>query len=427
MQVREINFDGLVGPLHNYAGLSLGNVASASNAGGTSHPRAAALQGLAKMRTLLDRGLAQGFLPPLRRPAIDALRALGFAGTDQEVLRQTAHEDPALFNNACSASSMWTANAATVIAAADARDGRVHLVTANLDTMLHRSLEAAETFSNLRRVFADQRHFAVHAPLAPGRHLSDEGAANHMRIAAHHGAAGLNIFVHGEERGGRFPERQCRRAGEAVARLAGLNEGGALHIRQSAAAIAAGAFHNDVVAVANESVLLAHPQAFDEDARAFARIAEHMPDAHLIAVEGVSLESAVRSYLFNSQLVTLEPGAMALVLPSEVNRDPDVKAAIDRLLAADNPIAEAIIVDVRESMRNGGGPACLRLRVPASEAAVAGIGPAFLLDERRWDALVRLVETWWTETIPAEDLHHPDLWAAVAAAHDALDAHLAKG
>lgn len=427
MRVREINFDGLVGPLHNYAGLSLGNVASASNAGGTSHPRAAALQGLRKMRTLLDRGLLQGFLPPLRRPAIDALRGLGFAGTDHDVLRRAAGEDPALFNNACSASSMWTANAATVIAAADARDGRVHLVTANLDTMLHRSLEAPETFANLRRVFRDGRHFAVHAPLAPGRHLSDEGAANHMRIAAHHGAAGLNIFVHGAERGGRYPERQCRRAGEAVARIAGLGEGGVLHVRQSAAAIVAGAFHNDVVAVANETVLLAHPQAFDEDGQALARIAECMPDAHLIAVEGVTLEAAVRSYLFNSQLVTIEPGAMALVLPAEVRQDPGVEAAVEGLIAADNPIAEAIIVDVRESMRNGGGPACLRLRVPASEAALAGIDPAFLLDERRWDALMRLVETWWPEAIAPDDLRNPDLWSAAAAAHDALDAHLAKG
>ena len=65
--------------------------------------------------------------------------------------------------------------------------------------------------------------------------------------------------------------------------------------------------------------------------------------------------------------------------------------------------------------------------MPASEAAIAGIDPAFLLDERRWDALVRLVETWWPESIAAEDLHRPDLWAAVTAAHDALDAHLAKG
>ncbi|HBQ53569.1 MAG TPA: succinylarginine dihydrolase, partial [Erythrobacter sp.] len=48
--LREINFDGIVGPSHNYAGLSLGNIASASHKGSASYPRAAALQGVAKMR-----------------------------------------------------------------------------------------------------------------------------------------------------------------------------------------------------------------------------------------------------------------------------------------------------------------------------------------------------------------------------------------
>ncbi len=50
----EINFDGIVGPSHNYAGLSLGNLASARNAGAVSRPRDAALQGLAK-----DLGVSQ--------------------------------------------------------------------------------------------------------------------------------------------------------------------------------------------------------------------------------------------------------------------------------------------------------------------------------------------------------------------------------
>ncbi len=427
MRVREINFDGLVGPLHNYAGLSLGNVASASNAGDTSHPRAAALQGLHKMRCLLDRGLLQGFLPPLRRPAIGALRKLGFAGNDHEVLHSAAAEDPVLFNATCSASSMWAANAATVIAAADASDGRIHLVAANLDTMLHRSLEGPETFANLRRIFGEARHFAVHPPVLPARHLSDEGAANHMRIASSHGAPGINIFVHGANRDGRYPERQSRRAGQAVARLAGIAPDRALHVGQSATAIDAGAFHNDVVAVANETVLLAHPQAFEEGDRLFDHLARNVPDTHLILVEDVTLEAAVRSYLFNSQLVTLGDGSMALVLPAELDDEPSAKAAVDRLIAADNPIVEAIIVDVRESMRNGGGPACLRLRVPASEAAIQAIAPGFLLDEPRWDALVRLVEHWWPETITPVDLRNPNLWDAAAAAHDALEALIDAG
>mgnify|MGYP001395381545 CR=1 FL=1 len=77
MSLVEINFDGIVGPSHNYAGLSLGNIASASHKGDPSFPRAAALQGIAKMRGNMERGLAQGFLLPLPRPNDGLLRAIG--------------------------------------------------------------------------------------------------------------------------------------------------------------------------------------------------------------------------------------------------------------------------------------------------------------------------------------------------------------
>ncbi|TZG28607.1 N-succinylarginine dihydrolase [Sphingomonas montanisoli] len=418
MHATEINFDGLIGPIHNYAGLSVGNLASATNAGGVSRPRDAALQGLAKMRVLMDRGLTQGFIPPPRRPGVAILRSLGFGGSDAEVLTAAAESDPVLFNNACSASSMWAANAATVLAAPDCDDGRVHLVTANLATMLHRSFEATATHAMLSTIFADRRHFAVHSALPATAQFSDEGAANHMRLSTSHAAAGANVFVHGEPRGGRFPERQSRRAGEAVARMAGV--GVAIHTLQSRDAIEAGAFHNDVVAVANENVLFAHPQAFEGRDALFAALSASVPGFVAVETAGVTLAEAVSSYLFNSQLVTLPTGAMALVLPAETQTVPSVRSAIDAAISGDNPIVAAIIVDVRESMRNGGGPACLRLRVPVSEAAKSAIDQRFLLTPARWDALASLVEAHWPETIDAGDLTDPAIWAEVGRAHDAL-------
>ncbi len=423
MTTVEINFDGLIGPIHNYAGLSPGNIASASNAGAISRPRAAALQGLAKMKRLMDRGLVQGFIPPPRRPAIAALRAAGFGGSDRDVLAAAAQDDPILFNNACSASAMWAANAATLIAAADSGDGRVHLVTANLATMLHRSFEAPDSFAMLRTIFRDERYFAVHPALPGTQHFSDEGAANHMRLAPSHGARGLNIFVHGTARGSRFPERQARRAGEAVARLAGTQ---GLHMLQSQAAIEAGAFHNDVVAVANEHVLLAHAHAFADREALIGAATRSVPGFVAVEIDSIGLDEAVSSYLFNSQLVTLPEGGMALVLPAEAQAAPRIWAAVQAILAANNPINEAIVVDVRESMRNGGGPACLRLRVPVNAAARAAIDPRFLLDARRWDALCEVVERRWPERIDAADLADPALWDAVGAAHDALDTLLAR-
>ena len=153
MPQREMNFDGLVGPTHNYAGLSFGNVASKGHQGRQSHPRAAALQGLSKMRAVAEMGFAQGFLPPLARPEPSVLRQLGFSGSDEEVMAEAARIDPILLAQVCSASCMWTANAATVSPSADTADGRVHFTPANLRAQFHRSIEPPATASVLRHVF----------------------------------------------------------------------------------------------------------------------------------------------------------------------------------------------------------------------------------------------------------------------------------
>ena len=423
--VTEINFDGLVGPTHNYAGLSLGNLASANNAFAPARPRDAALQGLRKMRRVMDLGVPQGFFPPPLRPTQIPLRAAGFRGSDAEVLAAAAAADPALFRAASAASSMWTANAATVIAEADSGDGRLHLVTANLATMLHRAAEAEETHQLLRTVFPDERRFAVHAPLPLGVHFGDEGAANHMRLAPSHGQRGVNVFVFGRPRGGPYPERQNLRASQAVARLAGLGPEEAVFALQSGEAIAAGAFHNDVVAVANERVLLAHPEAYDRPDMLFDALRSRLPEVEIIEVDDITLADAVSSYLFNSQIVRLPGGGMALILPSEVRENPAVWDALHRALAGCAAITQVEVVDVRESMRNGGGPACLRLRVPASDAARAAIHPGYLLTPARWDTLAALVERLWPEAVSPQDLLEPDLWAAARNADEALKAFVA--
>jgi len=196
MAKTEINFDGIIGPNHNYAGLSLGNIASTRNLGRVSEPRAAALQGVAKMRANLALGLAQGFFVPLDRPNRGWLDSLGTT---------LAAADPPLRAAAYSASAMWAANAATVSPAPDCADGTCHLSVANLMTMPHRSHEWPGTLAQLRLAFADSRHFTVHGPVpAP---FGDEGAANHMRLAPRHDAPGIELFVYGRS-GGAFPARQ---------------------------------------------------------------------------------------------------------------------------------------------------------------------------------------------------------------------------
>ncbi|QGN53703.1 N-succinylarginine dihydrolase [Novosphingobium sp. Gsoil 351] len=405
MTLTEINFDGIVGPSHNYAGLSLGNLAATANAGTLSHPRAAALQGLEKMRANRALGLEQGFLLPLPRPKASFLEALG------------QPDEPALKATAWSASAMWTANAATVSPAPDTADRRCHFTAANLATMAHRSIEWPDTARQLRLAFADPRHFAHHDAIPAC--YGDEGAANHMRMAASHTAPGIEIFVYGRS-GGAFPARQHEQASRAVARLHALPVDRVLFAEQDPAAIAAGAFHNDVVAVANERVLFAHEQAFADPATLFAQIRERLPEAEIVIVPAaaVTLAEAVASYLFNAQLVTLPgDGGMALIVPLEAWSAPKVRIWLEAMLAGNGPIRQVIPVDVRQSMANGGGPACLRLRVVADPATV---DPRFLLSDANAATIAAVVARHWPEQIDPTDLGNGALASDVVRARGKL-------
>ncbi|MFS0735901.1 N-succinylarginine dihydrolase [Sphingomonas sp. 1P06PA] len=403
----EINFDGIVGPTHNYAGLSLGNLAATRNAGAVSRPRAAALQGIAKMRANLALGLDQGILLPHRRPDRAWLQSLA-------TTPETASHG--LLANALSASPMWAANAATVSPAPDTDDGRCHLTVANLVTMPHRSHEWPETLDQLRTAFADTDAFAVHGPVPPP--FGDEGAANHMRLAASHDAPGVEVFVYGVA-GGPFPARQHVEASRAVARAHRLDSTRTLFAEQSSAAIAAGAFHNDVVAVANGRVLFAHEQAFADRLSFHADLRRAMPDVEIVEVPAgaVSLADAIASYLFNAQLVTLPSGESALILPSEARETPSVWNWLQDMIAGNGPIRRLDVVDVRESMANGGGPACLRLRVVADPARV---DPRFLVDAGKLDRIADVIAGYWPDRVELDMLADPGFWSEAETARAAL-------
>ncbi|MES1971259.1 MAG: N-succinylarginine dihydrolase [Pseudomonadota bacterium] len=402
----EINFDGLIGPSHNYAGLSPGNLAATRNAGKIAAPRRAALEGVAKMRANLALGLRQGILLPLARPDHGWLDSLA---------TRYAEASPHLQAQALSASAMWAANAATVSPAPDSADGRCHLTVANLVTMPHRSHEWPGTLAQLRLAFADPG-FAVHAPVpAP---FGDEGAANHMRLCTAHGQPGVEVFVYGVS-GGPFPARQHREASMAVARRHRLDPAYCLFVAQSEAAIAAGAFHNDVVAVANERVLFAHEQAFADKEAFYADLRGMLPEVEIVDVPAsrVSLADAVSSYLFNAQLVSLPDGAMALILPEEARENAAVWTWLQEMIVGNGPIRRLEVVDVRQSMANGGGPACLRLRVVADPAT---IDPRFLVDDARLDLIARVIEQHWPEEIAPGVIADPALIGAVERARRAL-------
>jgi len=419
----EANFDGLVGPTHNYAGLSYGNVASEANAASVARPRDAALQGIAKMRTLLEMGVPQGILPPQERPHVPTLRKLGFVGSDEQVLAACHDIDPVLHRQVCSASCMWTANAATVTPSADTHDGRVHLTPANLKSMLHRSIEGPQTAAILRAIFADQSAFTVHDPLPSADALGDEGAANHTRLFDDRGenpGAGNHIFVYGVHYSNRraprpklYPARQTLEASRAIARLHGIENRRALFVQQNTDVIDMGVFHNDVIAVGNGRVLLYHERAFMDEDFVIRTLEERLGDALVrirVREEDVSVATAVRTYLFNSQLVTLPDRTMALIAPIEAQEEPRTRDLIDRIISDHaNPVKQVRYMDLRQSMRNGGGPACLRLRVALTASELAKVNQGCIATPSLLTALEGWVERHYPAELRPDDLADPKL------------------
>jgi len=436
----EVNFDGLVGPTHNYSGLSYGNVASTGNQSAASNPKLAAKQGLAKMKALHDAGFKQGVLAPQERPDVASLRQLGFAGSDAEVIARAAKEAPAILAACTSASSMWTANAATVSPSADTADGRVHFTPANLNNKFHRAIEHPTTRRVLSAMFADESRFAVHPALPAQMHFGDEGAANHTRFCAEYDAPGVEFFVFGASafdtrypKPAKFPARQTLEASQAIARLHGLSEAGVVYAQQDPDTIDAGVFHNDVISVGNGNVLFHHQKSFLHQAEVLAELDRKLAarGGQFIAIEvpdaEVSVEEAVKSYLFNSQLLTRADGKMAIVVPEECRNQPRVWAYLEKLLASNGPIAEVKVFDLKQSMQNGGGPACLRLRVALSDAEIAAVNPKVMMSDALFGQLNGWVDKHYRDRLSPDDLADPQLLVECRSALDELTVILGLG
>lgn len=431
----EVNFDGIVGPTHNYAGLSCGNLASQSHRRMISNPKAAALEGLEKMKLLADMRFRQAVLPPALRPDVDALRRLGFHGTDAQILQEAAHDDPAILAACSSASAMWAANAATVSPSADTTDHRVHFTSANLISHLHRSLEAPTTAAALQEIFSDSAVFAHHPPLPAAAQLSDEGAANHTRLCREAGGSGVEIFTYGrrslsasQQLPTTFPARQTLEASAAIARLHQLAPDRTVFVQQSPAAIDAGVFHNDVIAVGNQNVLLYHadawcdmPAAIDEIRTKFVACCGDEPVLIEVSASEVPLADAVSSYLFNSQLLTLPDGTMLLLAPVECLHLESTRRFLEALPARGTPIHTVRYVDVRQSMQNGGGPACLRLRVVLTDEELKRVHPGVFLTDRLYHDLKAWIERHYRDRLAPEDLADPKLLEESRTALGALD------
>ena len=429
----EANFDGLVGPTHNYSGLSFGNVASLNNSARPSNPKAAAKQGLVKMKALADLGFVQGVLAPHERPHIPSLRRLGFTGSDADILAQAAKQAPKILAAVSSASCMWTANAATVSPSGDTQDSRVHFTPANLVNKFHRSIEHETTGAILKATFKDEKHFAHHSALPSVDHFGDEGAANHTRFCDQYNEQGIEFFVYGmsafdmsSPRPAKFPARHTLEASQAVARSHGLTPSQVVYAQQNPDVIDAGVFHNDVIAVGNRNAHFYHQEAFLDTAKMkqdlLAAWGDRASQFHLIEVptDAVSVQDCIQSYLFNSQLLSRGDNDMVLVVPGECENNPAVWAYLNSLVAGNSPITEVKVFDLKQSMSNGGGPACLRLRVALTQAEKTALNPATLMNDTLFGRLNTWVDAHYRDTLHEADLADPQLLIESRTALDEL-------
>jgi len=435
MNAREINLTGLAGPTHHFGGLAQGNVAARQHAGKISNPKAAARQCLEMMKLLSDLGVTQVIVPPQLRPRLDILRQLGFSGSGEQVMRKAYKNAPELLFACYSSSSMWTANATTISPSADSADGKVHFTPANLASHLHRRIETEHTAAYLKTVFSNEKCFVHHAPLPGSRELSDEGAANHNRLCVDDRRAGLQLFVYGyhglqadTHAPTRFSARQSLAASQAIARLHQLTPEKTLFAQQNPKAIDAGVFHNDVIAVTNGSVMLYHEHAFVDTETVIKDIRLHWGESPLYLVPvpqtELSLDEAVASYVFNSQLVTLPDNNMALIAPESCRGHTNAQRVIERIIAADNPITAAYYVDCSESLKNGGGPACLRLRVMLNDAELTAMHQGVRFTDALYIKCLDIIERLYRDRLSNEDLLDPALVTEAHTAHETLLAAL---
>lgn len=414
----EINIDGLIGPTHHFGGLGVGNLASLESQNQVSNPREAALEGIAKMEMLAGLGVEQFYLPPLERPNWRWLESMGFAGQRQDVLRRCLDDAPNVLSAAYSSAFMWTANAATVAPACDTTDGRLHIVPANLCSNLHRGQEASERRDQLRTMFAPISNSQVHEPLPSVVSLRDEGAANHMRLCGWNGQKAIHVFVHGPNGGTNFMSRQTELASQRVASCLHLRNEDCVFVEQTAIAIDAGVFHNDVIAMSHRNLMIYHEHAFSGSEKAVELILAKFiaktgqPLIALCVSESeLALQEAVRTYLFNSQLVSLDSQnpnpnqGMELICPSQCEASKPVQALIKRWVNEDaNPIQGFRFLPLNQSMRNGGGPACLRLRATLSSEQVNSLSATFRAIDSRIARLNSIVK----QEYPAS-LHYSEL------------------
>ncbi|HBE69121.1 MAG TPA: succinylarginine dihydrolase [Planctomycetaceae bacterium] len=433
-KIIEANIDALPGPTHLFSGLGVGNVASIEHRNQTAYPKQAALENLAKAELVAGLGIPQYVWLPPDRPNLEMLRKVGFNGSAREITAAALEHAPSMLQASLSSAFMWAANSGTFSPAVDCDDNCYHFTPANLISSLHRGGEANERAADLHAMLAKRldRPLILHDPLPELVPLRDEGAANHMRLSDASGLNAINVFVYGDGPSGRRPQvhfpRQTRLSVEALARQHRLPGGRVAFVQQHPAAIDAGVFHNDVIATSHRNFLFYHELAFaDGEAvemikRQFASEVGQPLTIAKVPLEQLSLTDAVESYLFNSQIVVDDTDTWTIICPNQCQSVLSAKNVVEGLIADSNcPIAAVRYISLQQSMSGGGGPACVRLRLPiAAQAEILQADSFYRLTDDRAASLRRAIAETYPEELTLGDFTRTDVLDQVRVARESL-------
>jgi succinylarginine dihydrolase len=177
-----------------------------------------------------------------------------------------------------------------------------------------------------------------------------------------------------------------------------------------------------VLAVGTGSFFMLHELAFVHARNLVTELERRGVNVVLATDVEFPVADAVASYAFNSELVELPDGGLALVAPIEAREIASARAFLEQV-----PVRERHFVDVNASMKNGGGPACLRLRVPLTEAERSALGGRVLLDAALLDELEAWVKRHYRDRLGRDDLADPALLDETRTALDELTGLLRLG
>ncbi len=411
MKHKQIFVDGIIGPTYHYGGMAVGNVLSQAHKHQESYPKKAALEGLEKMNQVRQLGCLQYVLPPLCKDVDRLLSLWGYEQGDMTSrLKALGYAHPYYLSALFSGASAWVANSCHITPSCDALDGICHITPANLVSCFHRHLDVDGYRDFLHQLFLNDELFQIYDPLPVV--YTDEGMANTIRLSGGN-ELGLYLHVYGKTLSQRFtrtfPARQTKEAFDRICYTHKRQD--SMDIQQSPFAIDAGVFHNDVIAFGSHNLLVLHEHAFDNQVDVLNSITDRYQSkygeplhVYEVSNEVLSLDEAVHTYFFNSQLILVEKNTFHLLIPSRAMSHSGVKKSLKRLSKLKGLSITVHEVSCEESIKNGGGPACLRFFSVLNKAEHKAINSKFLLTDEMYEQWFQFIQTHYPDTLSFDDL-----------------------